>query len=202
MNVLFFLFFFGHVAFFPTGTSGTRKLEYAGSTWHEGCFVCHACEQPIGSKSFIPEKDEHYCVPCYEDKFAPRCTRCHKVGQWLADSDHASTLRSPVLGNGSGLDRRLTAASSSFQTLAKGGVTYRDEPWHKECFVCSGCKTQLAGQHFTSRDDSPYCLKCFGSLYAKKCEACSKPITGKSVARDHPLLPLSRVVWTSARSTR
>lgn len=58
---------------------GTRKLEYAGSTWHEGCFICHSCGQPIGSKSFIPDKDEHYCVPCYEEKFAPRCTRCKKV---------------------------------------------------------------------------------------------------------------------------
>lgn len=66
-----------------------------------------------------------------------------------------------------------------FQALAKGGVTYRDEPWHKECFVCTSCKVQLAGQHFTSRDDSPYCIKCFGNLYAKKCEACSKPITGE-----------------------
>lgn len=74
----------------------------------------------------------------------------------------------------------MTSELSYFQTLAKGGVTYRDEPWHKECFVCTSCKTQLAGQHFTSRDDSPYCLKCFGSLYAKKCEACSKPITGKT----------------------
>lgn len=68
-----------------------------------------------------------------------------------------------------------------FQALAKGGVTYRDEPWHKECFVCTSCKMQLAGQHFTSRDDTPYCLKCFGSLYSKKCEACSKPITGKII---------------------
>lgn len=59
-------------------------------------------------------------------------------------------------------------------------MTYRDEPWHKECFLCAGCKIQLAGQHFTSRDDRPYCLKCFGNLYAKKCEACSKPITGTS----------------------
>lgn len=65
-----------HLSFSPLGT---RKLEYAGSTWHEGCFICHSCEQPIGSKSFIPDKDEHYCVACYEDKFAPRCTRCKKV---------------------------------------------------------------------------------------------------------------------------
>lgn len=85
----------------------------------------------------------------------------------------------------------MTFHMSHFQTLAKGGVTYRDEPWHKECFVCTSCKTQLAGQHFTSRDDSPYCLKCFGNLYAKKCEACAKPITGKSTS-----LGCARRSWT------
>lgn len=58
-------------------------------------------------------------------------------------------------------------------------MTYRDEPWHKECFVCTGCKTPLAGQQFTSQDDNPYCIKCFGNLYAKKCSACTKPITGE-----------------------
>ncbi|KQL60649.1 four and a half LIM domain protein 3 [Amazona aestiva] len=120
---------------------GSRKLEYNGQTWHEHCFICSSCQQPIGSRSFIPDKKDYYCVPCYESKFAPRCTRCKK-------------------------------------TLTKGGVTYRDEPWHKECFVCTGCKTPLAGQQFTSQDDNPYCIKCFGNLYAKKCSACTKPITG------------------------
>ncbi|XP_059909389.1 four and a half LIM domains protein 3 [Gadus macrocephalus] len=67
------------VACDQTVMPGSRKLEYGGSTWHESCFTCSSCEQPIGSKSFIPDKDEHYCVPCYEDKFAPRCTRCKKV---------------------------------------------------------------------------------------------------------------------------
>uniref|UniRef100_A0A493T8M2 Four and a half LIM domains protein 3 n=1 Tax=Anas platyrhynchos platyrhynchos TaxID=8840 RepID=A0A493T8M2_ANAPP len=120
---------------------GSRKLEYNGQTWHEHCFICSSCQQPIGSRSFIPDQKDYYCVPCYESKFAPRCTRCKK-------------------------------------TLTKGGVTYRDEPWHKECFVCTGCKTPLAGQQFTSQDDNPYCIKCFGNLYAKKCSACTKPITG------------------------
>lgn len=68
------------------------------------------------------------------------------------------------------------------QTLTKGGVTYRDEPWHKECFVCTSCKTPLAGQQFTSQDDNPYCIKCFGNLYAKKCSACTKPITGEQIS--------------------
>jgi len=65
--------------FLSFSLTGTRKLEYAGSTWHESCFICNSCQQPIGSKSFIPDKDDHYCVPCYENKFAPRCTRCKQV---------------------------------------------------------------------------------------------------------------------------
>ncbi|NXI48002.1 FHL3 protein, partial [Galbula dea] len=129
------------VACEKTVMPGSRKLEYNGQTWHEHCFICSSCQQPIGSRSFIPDNKDYYCVPCYESKFAPRCTRCKK-------------------------------------TLTKGGVTYRDEPWHKECFVCTGCKTPLAGQQFTSQDDNPYCIKCFGNLYAKKCSACTKPITG------------------------
>lgn len=60
--------------------TGSRKLEYSGQTWHEHCFICSSCQQPIGARSFIPEQNEYYCVPCYESKFAPRCTRCKKVG--------------------------------------------------------------------------------------------------------------------------
>ncbi|XP_032499094.1 four and a half LIM domains protein 3 isoform X3 [Phocoena sinus] len=121
--------------------SGSRKLEYGGQTWHEHCFLCSSCEQPLGSRSFVPDKGAHYCVPCYENKFAPRCARCSK-------------------------------------TLTQGGVTYRDQPWHRECLVCTGCQTPLAGQQFTSRDDDPYCVACFGELFAPKCSSCKRPITG------------------------
>ncbi|XP_017205699.3 four and a half LIM domains protein 3 isoform X1 [Oryctolagus cuniculus] len=120
---------------------GSRKLEYGGQTWHEHCFLCSGCEQPLGSRSFVPDKGAHYCVPCYENKFAPRCARCSK-------------------------------------TLTQGGVTYRDQPWHRECLVCTGCQTPLAGQQFTSRDDDPYCVACFGELFAPKCSSCKRPITG------------------------
>jgi hypothetical protein len=36
----------------------------------------------------------------------------------------------------------------------------------------------LAGVRFTTREDRPYCSTCFGSLYAKKCDGCLKPIVG------------------------
>lgn len=70
------------------------------------------------------------------------------------------------------------------QALTKGGVTYKEEVWHKECFLCTGCKAPLAGQPFTSQGESPYCVKCFSSLYAKKCAGCNTAITGQWRVRD------------------
>lgn len=68
------------------------------------------------------------------------------------------------------------------QIITSGGVTYKNEPWHRECFTCSNCSTSLAGQRFTSRDEKPYCGDCFGELFAKRCTSCVKPITGKFTA--------------------
>ncbi|XP_037035755.1 four and a half LIM domains protein 2 isoform X11 [Bradysia coprophila] len=62
--------------------------------------------------------------------------------------------------------------------ITSGGVTYKNEPWHRECFTCTNCTTSLAGQRFTSRDEKPYCAECFGELFAKRCTSCTKPITG------------------------
>merc|ERR1712002_76574 len=64
------------------------------------------------------------------------------------------------------------------KVITQGGVTYRNDPWHRECFTCTHCQKSLAGQRFTSRDDKPYCADCFGELFSKRCTACSKPITG------------------------
>lgn len=61
--------------------TGSRMLEYDGSAWHEDCFMCHGCDKPIGAEAFIPDKNNYYCVPCYEGRFAPQCSHCKKVNQ-------------------------------------------------------------------------------------------------------------------------
>lgn len=145
-----------------------KKMEYKGRQWHELCFCCCICAEPIGTKSFIPKVSNHhpsssliiphlphlplqdneiFCTQCYEDKFATRCIKCSK-------------------------------------SINAGGVTYRNSPWHKECFTCTNCNTCLAGQRFTSREEKPYCADCFGDLFAKKCASCSKPITGDTLCNN------------------
>jgi len=75
-------------------------------------------------------------------------------------------------------DKFATRCTKCRKVITTGGVTYKNEPWHRECFCCSNCSQSLAGQRFTSKDDKPYCANCYGDLFAKRCSACSKPITG------------------------
>ncbi|XP_061176535.1 prickle planar cell polarity protein 3-A-like isoform X2 [Saccostrea echinata] len=120
---------------------GMKKFEYKGKQWHEECFVCMVCKQPIRNMSFIPRDNEAVCVPCYEEQFAQKCSKCNGV-------------------------------------INKGGVSYKNSPWHRECFTCTQCNKELAKEKFTSKDDKPYCADCYGELFAKKCCRCSKAITG------------------------
>ncbi|XP_055888823.1 prickle planar cell polarity protein 3-A-like isoform X2 [Biomphalaria glabrata] len=120
---------------------GMKKFEYKGKQWHDWCFVCSECNQPIGNKSFIPRDERVICVPCYESKYAQRCSKCGDV-------------------------------------INKGGISYKNTPWHRECFTCTNCNKQLAGEKFTSKEEHPYCGDCYGELFAKRCCRCTKPITG------------------------
>jgi len=56
-----------------------KKFEYKGKQWHEQCFCCKVCLQPIGNKSFIPRDQEVVCVQCYEEQYAQRCMKCNGV---------------------------------------------------------------------------------------------------------------------------
>ena len=69
------------------------------------------------------------------------------------------------------------------QVISAGGVTYKNDPYHRDCFTCSNCKKSLAGERFTSKEEKPYCANCFGELFAKKCFQCTKPITGTYYCR-------------------
>uniref|UniRef100_A0A8D2LGU6 Four and a half LIM domains 1 n=1 Tax=Varanus komodoensis TaxID=61221 RepID=A0A8D2LGU6_VARKO len=62
--------------------------------------------------------------------------------------------------------------------ITSGGVSYQDQPYHSECFVCATCTKKLGGQRFTAVEDQFYCVDCYKSFVAKKCNGCKNPITG------------------------
>ncbi|XP_032511303.2 transforming growth factor beta-1-induced transcript 1 protein isoform X7 [Danaus plexippus] len=180
----------------------SKDLSYKDKHWHEACFLCAKCRVSLVDKQFGSKLDKIYCGNCYDAQFASRCDGCgevfragtkkmeYKTRQWH-EKCFCCVVCKKAIGTKSFIPREQEiyctgCYENKFSTrcvkcnkiITQDGVTYKHEPWHRECFTCTHCNNSLAGERFTSRDEKPYCSECFGELFAKRCTACSKPITG------------------------
>ncbi|XP_016965403.1 trichohyalin isoform X2 [Drosophila biarmipes] len=180
----------------------SKDLSYKDKHWHEACFLCFKCHLSLVDKQFGAKADKIYCGNCYDAQFASRCDGCgevfragtkkmeYKTRQWHENCFCCCVCKTAI-GTKSFIPREqeiycagcyeekfATRCIKCNKVITSGGVTYKNEPWHRECFTCTHCNITLAGQRFTSRDEKPYCAECFGELFAKRCTACVKPITG------------------------
>ncbi|KAF6023608.1 hypothetical protein EB796_018092 [Bugula neritina] len=81
------------------------------------------------------------------------------------------------------------------QTFKHGAPTrWCDIPrqrYHRECFTCTKCNTELAHIKFATKDNDPYCPECYIKLFAKICEKCRQPIAGGcQILTGHLLTPI------------
>ncbi|XP_014235312.1 prickle planar cell polarity protein 3-A isoform X3 [Trichogramma pretiosum] len=180
----------------------SKDLSYKDKHWHEACFLCSRCRASLVDKQFGSKVDKIYCGNCYDSQFASRCDGCgdvfragtkkmeYKTRQWHEKCFCCVVCKTPI-GTKSFIpreqeiycagcyeDKFATRCIKCNKIITSGGVTYKNEPWHRDCFTCTHCNQSLAGQRFTSRDEKPYCAECFGELFAKRCTSCTKPITG------------------------
>ncbi|KRF84138.1 prickle planar cell polarity protein 3 isoform X6 [Drosophila virilis] len=180
----------------------SKDLSYKDKHWHEACFLCFKCNLNLVDKQFGAKADKIYCGNCYDSQFASRCDGCgevfragtkkmeYKTRQWHENCFCCCVCKTAI-GTKSFIPREqeiycagcyeekfATRCIKCNKVITSGGVTYKNEPWHRECFTCTHCNITLAGQRFTSRDEKPYCAECFGELFAKRCTSCVKPITG------------------------
>jgi len=58
------------------------------------------------------------------------------------------------------------------------GVKHRSKPFHKKCFTCDGCSTELADVRFSVENEKPFCTDCHLEKFAERCSlvSCKKPI--------------------------
>ncbi|XP_041701176.2 four and a half LIM domains protein 2-like [Coregonus clupeaformis] len=180
----------------------SRDLSYKDRHWHDDCFHCFKCSRSLVDKPFSTKDDQLLCTECYANEYSSKCHECkktimpgsrkmeHKGNSWHETCFTCQRCQHPI-----GTKNFIHKDNNNYcvpcyekqfamqciqckKPITTGGVTYRDQPWHKDCFLCTGCKQQLSGQRFTSRDDFAYCLNCFCNLYAKKCASCTTPISG------------------------
>lgn len=179
-----------------------KDLSYKDKHWHETCFICNKCKVSLVDKPFGSKTERIYCGDCYDVQFASRCDGCgeifkagtkkmeYKGKQWhetcfccfkckvSIGTKSFIPRENDIFCTGCYEEKYATRCVKCSEMITAGGVTYKNEPWHKECFNCNNCGVSLAGQRFTTREDKPYCATCFGNLYAKKCDGCLKPILG------------------------
>jgi LIM domain-containing protein 2 len=150
-----------------------------------------------------PGPDDIVCVNCYEEKFAARCDACQKTFPGGARKYEYREKRfheecflcsdcKGQIGNASFIpldennlccvpcyeENHCKKCAECNKAIRHNGLIYKEKPWHKECFSCAKCQLLLSGQQFVSMEDRPYCIPCYGELFAKKCLNCAKPILG------------------------
>lgn len=65
----------------------------------------------------------------------------------------------------------------SFQLIFSGEYTKAmNKDWHGQHFCCWQCDESLTGQRYVLRDDHPYCVSCYESVFANACEKCGRII--------------------------
>uniref|UniRef100_W5LNR0 Four and a half LIM domains 5 n=1 Tax=Astyanax mexicanus TaxID=7994 RepID=W5LNR0_ASTMX len=106
---------------------GSRKMEYKGNSWHETCFLCQRCQQPIGTKSFIPKENSYYCVPCFEKQFAYQCCACKKCFSGLAGAKYVSFEERQWHSE------CFTCMQCSVSLVGRGFLTQRDDVLCTDC---------------------------------------------------------------------
>ncbi|XP_067940133.1 four and a half LIM domains protein 2-like [Watersipora subatra] len=190
----------------PIGTD-FKDLSYKGRHWHEQCFNCWNCKASLANQQFVGKDEGLYCPDCYDNLFAQRCDKCNKTfkhGQQKFEYN-GKRFHSPCflcffcqkpIGNNNFVPRDDDAlccmicynekfarkCGKCHDVLNHGGVTFKDEAFHRECFLCTKCNTELAHIKFATKNDIPYCPDCYVKQFSKVCMKCERPIAGLGTA--------------------
>lgn len=112
-----------------------RILRASGKAYHPACFTCSVCSKCLDSVPFTVDNNNRiHCVPCFHDKYAPRCAICTQ----------------PIIPK--------EGEEGSLRVVAL------ERSYHVECYKCEDCGMRLSskipGQECYPLDDHLYCKNC------------------------------------------
>ncbi|XP_004072391.1 PDZ and LIM domain protein 5 isoform X2 [Oryzias latipes] len=163
-------------------------LVAMGKSWHKEEFNCAYCRTSLADIGFVEENGCVYCEHCYEEFFAPTCSRCQakilgEVINALKQTWHVYcflcvTCQQPIRNNTFHLEDGEPYCEQDYYSLfgtschgcdfpIEAGDTFLEAlgyTWHDTCFVCAVCCSTLEGQTFYSRKDKPLCKKHANTL--------------------------------------
>ncbi|CAF2479428.1 unnamed protein product [Rotaria sp. Silwood2] len=136
----------------PVPCRGCQKLIDSGS-------ICIYAERAGRNGLWHPQ-----CFTCKQCKeFLVNLIYFHKDGLLYCGRHHAELYKP-----------RCTACDE---------IIFSDEcteaegySWHMDHFCCSNCKKRLGGERYVMRQNQPFCLNCFETMYAEYCDTCGERI--------------------------
>ncbi|KAM4616571.1 PDZ and LIM domain protein 5a isoform 1-T2 [Polymixia lowei] len=158
-------------------------LVAMGKSWHKEEFNCAHCHTSLAEVGFVEEQGSVYCEHCYEEFFAPTCSRCQAkiLGEvinalkqtWHVHCFLCACCQQPIRNNTFHLEDGEPYCEQDFYNLfgtschgcefpIEAGDKFLEAvgyTWHDTCFVCAVCCTTLEGQTFFSKKDKPLCKK-------------------------------------------
>ncbi|KAK3535170.1 hypothetical protein QTP70_004737 [Hemibagrus guttatus] len=170
---------------------GSQNVEYKHKVWHEECFICFECKQPIRSQSFLTKGDEFYCGACHEKKFSKNCARCkepitsggisYQDKPWHSECFVCNTCKKPLAGARftaheddfycvdcykTSVAKKCTGCQNPITGFGRGTnvVNYENHTWHEYCFNCKKCSLSLAHKRFVMHEENIYCPDCAKKL--------------------------------------
>ncbi|XP_055483904.1 four and a half LIM domains protein 1-like [Psammomys obesus] len=183
-------------------SADSKEVHYKSGYWHNTCFCCYKCRQPLATETFVSWENKILCNKCAVQDSTPKCQGClnsivagdqnveYKNTIWHKNCFVCSNCKQ-VIGTQSFFPKDdkfycVTCHENMFakrctkcnKPIKTGGISYQDQPWHSECFVCCNCSKELSGQRFTVVDNQYYCVDCYKNVVAKKCTECRNAITG------------------------
>ncbi|KAF0293273.1 Four and a half LIM domains protein 2 [Amphibalanus amphitrite] len=184
----------------------SRRLQYGDHHWHPACFLCGWCAAPLEGRQFALREGRVVCADCSSQPAPPPCPRCDVCGlpvaadsglvEYAAGRCHDSCFVCCVcdvpLGQRTFMpkEQQLYCSLCYEQTFASRcakcgntitslGLTYQGDTWHRECFLCTVCKTTLAGRKFRTHEKKPYCKDCYRDTFGKRCSRCHGVLEGR-----------------------
>jgi len=111
-----------------------QTVEALGGSYHESCFLCAVCGRGFGGRGFFVKNEQPLCENCIHAQ-----TGTSTAGM---SSSHA----------------KLPCAGCNMPIVNEGSFTALNRTWHRRCFKCGVCGTELWCQAFYSKSDGkPYC---------------------------------------------
>jgi len=139
------------------------SLIAMGKHFHQSCFTCSQCHKAIPVKiggvtpSFATLGDDVWCEDCVnKDK---QTGTAHSVFE-KKGGPGKSPAKVAGAGAGAGSGAGATCKACAKALPSKYVVLKDGSKYHKECFVCANCKSDLSAGH-KFHEDKAYCGNCY-----------------------------------------